>query len=160
MRVVVQVPDKDVPFTNIGDGATVEIDALAGKPLKTVIARVAESEDTATRTMRTEIDLPNTDGKLRRGMYGRVTLLLEVGQPDALTIPSNALAKKPENGKSTVKVVRDKVVRNVPVVIGADNGIRVEVLSGLKTSDLIITRANGVADEGTHVEIAGSKPSH
>ncbi|MFT3879001.1 MAG: efflux RND transporter periplasmic adaptor subunit [Gemmatales bacterium] len=160
MRVVVQVPDKDVPFTNIGDGATVEIDALADKPIKTVIARVAESEDTATRTMRTEIDLPNPDGKLRRGMYGRVTLLLEVGQPTAMTIPSTALTAKTENSRATVKVVRDKVIHKVPVIIGADNGIRAEVLSGLQANDLIVVRANGATEEGTHVEISGTYPSH
>ncbi len=160
MRVVVQVPDKDVPYTNVGDGATIEIDALAGKPFKTVITRVAESEDTATRTMRTEIDLPNTDGRLRRGMYGRVTLLLEAGQPTAMTIPSTALTAKTDANRATVKLVRDKVVHKVPVIVGVDNGIRVEVLSGLKADDSIIIRSNGVAEEGSHVEISGSKSSH
>jgi len=156
MRVVVQVPDKDVPYTQIGDGATVEIDALDDKPIKTVIARVAESEDTATRTMRTEIDLPNTDGRLRRGMYGRVTLLLEKGQPNAMTIPSTALTAKTDSTRAMVKVVRDKVVHKVPVIVGADNGIRVEVLSGLQANDAVVIRSNGVIDEGTHVEISGN----
>jgi HlyD family secretion protein len=160
MRVVVQVPDKDVPYTNIGDAATVEIDALDDKPINTLIARVAESEDTATRTMRTEIDLPNTDGRLRRGMYGRVTLLLEKGQPNAMTIPSTALAAKTDSARATVKVVRDKIIHKIPVIVGADNGIRVEVLSGLQANDAIVIRSNGVIEEGTHVEISGNHTSH
>lgn len=155
MRVIIQVPDRDVPFTNIGDTATVEIDALAGKPLKTAIARVAESEDTATRTMRTEIDLPNADGKLRRGMYGRVTLLLEVGQPMAITIPSVAVSGRTDSTSATVKLVRGNQVLRVPVTTGIDNGIRVEVLSGLTLSDSVIVRANGPLMDGAHVEISG-----
>jgi len=48
---------------------------------KVGIARWSEAEDPQTRTMRTEIDVPNPDGRLRHGMYGRVTLTLAEGTP-------------------------------------------------------------------------------
>ncbi len=154
MRVVVQVPDRDVPYTNAGDAATVEIDALPGEPLKTTVARVADSEDAATRTMRTEIDLPNPDGKLRRGMYGRVTITLQAAGAGALTVPTGAVAGKSEAGKGTVRVVRAGVVRVAPVVVGADDGIRAEILSGLTASDQIVVRSSGAAGDGTAVTVS------
>lgn len=160
MRVVVQVPDRDVPYANEGDTATVEIDALPGNSFKSVIARIAESEDAASRTMRTEVDLPNTDDLLRRGMYGRVTLLLQAGQPDAITIPSTALSGKTDGSRAMVKIVRNNVVRSLPVMLGADNGIRVEVLSGLTPNDSVIIRSNGAIDDGTPVKVSGAKSDH
>src|SRR5581483_5395262 len=74
MRVVVQIPDKDVPFAGPGDTAVVEIDALPGKKFNGKVSRIANAEDSQTRTMRTEIDLANADGILREGMYGRATV--------------------------------------------------------------------------------------
>jgi HlyD family secretion protein len=151
MRVVVQVPDRDVPYVDVGDTATIEIDALDGRVLKGVIARSAEAEDSQTRTMRVEIDILNTDGKLRRNMYGRVKLNLQVGSPTALRIPSVALVHKAEGERAMVRVLRDHRVHLVPVGIGIDTGVEVEVLRGLKQTDLVILKANGPLEEGTEV---------
>jgi len=157
MTVVVQVPDRDVPYVNAGDSATVEIDALSGRLLKSSITRAADSEDTATRTMRTEIDIPNPDGRLARGMYGRVTMLLEKGHPTAFTIPSATLTGRSAGDKATLRVVRNGTARTQPVVIGMDNGVEVEILAGVTVDDAVILRANGPIEEGTSVEV--SNPS-
>ena len=101
MRVIVQIPERDVPYADIGDPAIVEVDALPGVTFKTrgddkvQISRLAASEDPAMRMMRTEVHVKNPQGKLRRGMFGRVTLILEAWLPQALfRIPSSALAGK------------------------------------------------------------------
>jgi RND family efflux transporter MFP subunit len=176
MRVVVQVPDRDVPYVSLGDPAVIQIDALSDPALfkKTTstkpprrnerytftagVSRWADAEDPATRTMRTEIDVPNPDGLLRHGMYGSVTLVLAKGTPGALTIPSAALVGKAEDGNGTVRVVRGGKVHVAPVTYTTDNGVRVEVVSGLAPGDEIITRASGPVEEGTPVKIdaAGS----
>src|SRR5262245_24038455 len=76
-RVVVQVPDRDVPFTDPDDPAFVEIDALPGKRYPAKVSRIASAEDPDTRLMRVEVDVPNPrsklypHGELCRGMYGR-----------------------------------------------------------------------------------------
>ena len=44
-RTIVQVPDPDVPFCNVGDPATVKIDALGGRVFKGKVSRMAEAED-------------------------------------------------------------------------------------------------------------------
>src|SRR5262249_32296183 len=67
-RVVVQVPDRDVPFTDPGDPAVVEIDALSGRKFPAKVSRLAQSEDPQTRLMRVEIDLPNPKGEIKQGM--------------------------------------------------------------------------------------------
>lgn len=159
MRVVVQVPERDGPFVDVGDAAVVEVDALPGVVYKTVgdtkvvISRLAASEDAHSRMMRVEVDVQNPNGKLRRGMYARVSLILQVGAPSAVRIPTSAIFGKIENGKATVRVVRDDTVSIVPVQLGADSGTEVEVLTGLTAADLVIVQANGPIENGTAVAV-------
>jgi RND family efflux transporter MFP subunit len=163
MRVVIQVPERDVPFVDCGDPAEVEVDALPGVVFKTrgsdkvEVSRLAASEDPQTRMMRTEVHVKNTEGKLCRGMFGRVTLTLQVGARDAFRIPSAALFGKSNNGKAVVRVARGGKASFVPVRIGADNGSEVEILSGLTAEDRIIALAVAPLGEGTAVAVAESK---
>ena len=75
MRVIILVPDLDVPYVKRGDPATIRIDALQGRSFEGKIARFASSEN-EQKLMRTEVDLPNPDNVLRDGMYGTATLRL------------------------------------------------------------------------------------
>jgi multidrug efflux pump subunit AcrA (membrane-fusion protein) len=77
MRMIVAIPDRDVPFVDVGDAVEVEIDALPGKKWAAKVSRIAASVDPKTRTMRIEIDLPNPTGQIRSGMFGRVTIVFE-----------------------------------------------------------------------------------
>ncbi len=161
MRVVVQVPDRDVPYVNVGDPATLEIDALPGWSVKAAVSRYADAEDSGTRLMRAEVDVPNPDDKLRRGMYGRATLLLDTGAANALRIPADALIRKSTSGTASVRVVRDGRVHVVQVRVGTDNGIEAEVLAGLTRADQVIVRAAGPVEEGTAVTaVPAAAPGH
>jgi len=85
VRVVVLIPDMDVPYVNPGNKATVMIDNLPNKMAKdfegtagpVIVSRIANAQDPTTRNMRVEIDLVNKDGDLRAGMYGHVTIILD-----------------------------------------------------------------------------------
>jgi HlyD family secretion protein len=161
MRVVVRVPDRDVPYVSMGDPAVVEIDALPGVVFETKgtnkvgVSRWADAEDPQSRTMRTEVDVPNPEDRLRHGMYGRVALTLSEGTPGAVRVPSAALSGKAEGGRGTVRVVRDGKAHAVPVRYATDNGIEAEVVTGLAPTDVVIVRASGPLDEGTSVAIGG-----
>lgn len=152
MRVVVQVPDRDVPYTRAGNPAKIQIDALPGSNFAAKVSRVADAEDQQTRTMRTEVDLPNPDGTLREGMYGRVTITLDQSKP-GVTIPGSALVSEADNGVSQVFVVEHGAAHSRQVRVGADNGLRTEIVDGLKPEDLVIFRHNGALADGTPVEV-------
>src|SRR5579864_280998 len=137
MRGIVDVPDPDVPFTHQGSKADVEVDALPGQVIHGKVARTARSEDYNSRTMRTEIDLPNPEGNLASGMFGKATIYLG-SDPHAVTIPSTCLTGQPKDDQRSVFVVQDGKARLVPVRVGRDDGISVEVRSGLKATDQVI----------------------
>jgi HlyD family secretion protein len=152
MRVVVQIPDRDVPFCDRDDPATVEIDALPGEKFPGKVARISKSEDPETRLMHVEIDLLNPTGKIAHGMYGRVTILLEKSHLYAL--PASAVVNKTQGGKGKVFVIRGGQARLVPVVIGSDNGVRIGVVSGVSEGDQVIARPSSELSEGTPVQPA------
>lgn len=161
MRVIVQVPERDVPFVNVGDPAIITVDALPGVIFQSTpdqpvsVSRLAHSEDSHTHLMRVEIDLKNKDGRLHRGMFGRVKLQLQAGSPGATRIPSAALVGKAEDGKAMVRIVRDDVAHVIPVRYGSDNGSEVEILEGLTPADRVIIRAGGPVTNGTVVTTSG-----
>jgi RND family efflux transporter MFP subunit len=152
MRVIVQVPERDVPYTNVGDPAIIELTALGGTKLQAKVSRIANSEDRATRTMRTEIDVPNPSNRLRDGMFGKVTIIVDEGK-SGLTIPSSSLVTNPKTKKDSVFVVRDGKARLVPVVVGQDNGPRTEIESGLSAQDQVIVNPHAELTDGAAVEV-------
>jgi HlyD family secretion protein len=164
MRVVVQVPDRDVPFVDVGDPAEIHFDALPDVTFKSngtdkvEISRRADSEEPHTRMMRVEVHLKNPTGQIRCGMYGQARLILRAGAPSAVRVPSAALSGKAEGGRASVRVVRDDIAQIVPVRYGADNGSEVEILSGLTLADRVIVRASGPIDNGTQVTV-GADPA-
>ena len=152
MRVVLPIPDTDVPYANRGDKATLHIVALPGKTFEGTISRFSETEDAESRNMRTEVDIPNKDEILREGMYGRVTVVLQAAAADSMTIPSSGLLGQTGTGEGHVYIVRDAKAHEVKVQVGNDNGIETEILSGLKSDDQVITSYNGSITEGTPVK--------
>ena len=150
MRVVVQIPDRDVPYADPGDAAAVEIDALPGQKFEAKISRIANSEDPQTRLMRVEIDLPNPTGRIRKGMYGRVTIILEKGA-EGLSIPSAALVGKVHDGKAAVYVVRAGKAALTSVRVGNDTGLRMEITAGLRTDDDVILHPPSGLTDGAEV---------
>ena len=116
----------------------IEIDALPGEKFTGAISRIADSEDTQTRLMRVEIDLPNPKDRIHQGMFGRTTILLDrVKTP---SIFSSCLVGKTNEGKGSVYVVRDGHVHLTPVDIGQDNGVRVGILRGLTGKEQVVRR--------------------
>ena len=151
MRVVIQVPDRDVVLADAGDPVVVTIDALSGQTFEGTVARLAESEDPTTRTMRVEVDLENPDRLLRAGMYGSATIVLRPPTED-LTLPTACLAGHSGRDAATIYVVRDGKAHLVPVKTGGDDGVRVEVTSGLAPDDQVVLRADAPLEEGMPVE--------
>jgi HlyD family secretion protein len=145
VRVVTAVPDRDVPFTNVGDPAEITLDALGSEVFRGKVSRFAESEDPTSRTMHTEIDLPNPQNQLHAGMYGIAKIILDASLKDS-TLPASCLVGESKNGKGDVYVIKDGKAKKTQVTIGADDGIRVEIVAGLSPKDAVIVNTGSVAD--------------
>ncbi len=150
MRVVVYIPDSQVAYVDRGDEAVVRVQALGGEEFRGKVARFSNMEMASNRAMRAEIDIPNPTGRLRHGMYGDVTILLEPPS-NVLTVPSPGLIENDGHGAGSVYVVRGGKARKVSVRVGTDNGMIVEILSGLTEKDEVIVDFSGSVEDGSPV---------
>lgn len=152
IRVKTFLPEHDTVWADVGDPATVIFDALPGRSFSSEIARIAGALDPNTRTMQVEIDLPNVDGRLLPGLYGRTEVTLETHR-DALTLPATAV-RFTEEGESYVYAVgTDDSVRRRAVVIGFDDGNWLEITEGLSRSDRVADGLVGSLADGEHVQV-------
>src|SRR5262245_51883100 len=149
MRLIVQVPDADVPFADPGDAVQLDIPSLPGIPFRDLkISRISNKQDERTRTMRAEIDLPNKEGYLRDGMYGEVKIFLQKGARDAFTVPFPCVHGSKEKGNLRLYIVREGITRTVPIVLGQNNGRDAEIVSGLRAGDLVVMDHVGAFQTG------------
>ncbi len=155
MRVIVYVPDPDVPLTHDGQQADITITSLPGETFHGKVARTAVSEDYSSRTMRTEIDLPNPTGELKNGMFGSVTIRLGA-DPKHLTIPSDCLQGAEKDGHRFVYVVKDGKAHRVAVQVVQDNGVHAEIASGLRPDDRVIENHGSGLIDGVAVTVTNA----
>ncbi|AFL88944.1 RND family efflux transporter, MFP subunit [Terriglobus roseus DSM 18391] len=144
LRLTLPIPVNAV--SDVRDGQTVDVEVGSlHRTLQGKVSRTADSIQMATRTMNTEVDVPNPDGSLVPGMYAEVHLHL-ANRPAALSVPLDAV-----DGLGTsvqqVYTVRDGVIHQVSVKVGLQTANRVEILSGLNTGDkVIVGRHTGLSD--------------
>lgn len=157
IRVYVNVPEIYAPSVRPGVKSTIELSSISGKEFSGNVVRTAESIDPATRTLLTEIDVPNHKGELLPGAYAQVHFALNVQIP-RLSVPVNALLFRAEGVRAAV-VDANGQVQLKPVAIGRDYGRDVEVLSGVEASDLLVLNPADSLESGEKVSVkqAGAK---
>jgi RND family efflux transporter MFP subunit len=147
LRLRVPIPAALVPSVKLGDAVSVTIDAI-GRTIKGTITRTTGSLDMATRTEQVEIDIPNSDGTLQPGMFGKVSLDLRSG--NVLSVPVNAVDSS--TGQPFVMLVDGGgVVHKRDISEGISTPDRVEVASGLNPGDKVIVANLSAFNDGEHV---------
>ncbi len=134
-RLVIPVPESYVRYIRIGDPVKVTVPSLdrsvAGK-----VARFSVDVKEATRTMHTEVDVPNPGRVLMPGLFAEATLTLE-RRNRALAVPLEAVSH--EGDQATVYLVgRDGRIEDRKVVLGIETANDAEVLAGLNAGDMVV----------------------
>jgi multidrug efflux system membrane fusion protein len=152
IRVYVDVPEIYAPSVRNGVQATIDLPSLFGQHFTGEVTRTADSIDLATRTLRTEIDVPNRKGVLLPGSYAQVHFDVNV-KIERLLVPVNALLFRAEGMRAAVVGSGGKVHLK-PVVIGRDYGTTLEVLGGLDQNDAVILNPSDSLEEGQQVQVS------
>jgi RND family efflux transporter MFP subunit len=151
LRVCVAIPEVYSRAARTGATATFTLDEFPGEVFKGTLVRNANAIDSASRTLLTEVDVDNANGRLLPGAYVFVHLKL----PEAtrtVTVPSNTLLFRKEGLQ--VGVVRNGRVELVSVKMGRDSGNSVEIVSEVTESDSVVVSPSDSLMSGTQVNIA------
>ncbi len=151
LRVFVSVPQTNAPSIRAGLPAYIELREYPGQKFNGKIVRTADSIDPATRTLLTEIDVPNPDGRLLPGSYAEVHFAVPV-LITRMSIPVNTLLFRPEGPRVGV-VGSDHKVHLKAVSIGRDFGTKVEILGGLDPNDQLVVNPADSLEDGQEVNI-------
>jgi len=146
LRVYVNVPESYAPSMRRGLPANLKLTAFPADEFRGEVVRTADSIDPTTRSLLTEVDVPNPTGALLPGGYAQVHF--QVGLPgDNLQVPVNALLFRSE-GLRAVVVDSSDHARLQAVTIGRDYGTSLEVLSGLALEDRIVLNPPDALEAG------------
>jgi RND family efflux transporter MFP subunit len=151
IRVFVNVPEIYAPAIHTELGAYLELQQFPGQKFYGKVARTADSIDLNTRTLLTEVDVPNKAGQLLPGGYAQVHLEVKVNGA-RLEVPVNALLFRSE-GLRAVVIDDNHKTHLQPLMIGRDYGTTLEVLQGLKPTDWIVINPADSLDEGVQVNV-------
>ena len=151
IRVYVNVPESAAPSIRRGMVTRLELTQFPGRKIEGKVVRTAESIDPASRTLLTEIDVPNKSGELLPGGYAQVHLAVQIAG-ERLQVPVNALLFRSE-GLRAVVVDANHHVHLQPLTIGRDYGVTLEVLQGLHSNDWIVINPADSLDDGQQVNV-------
>jgi RND family efflux transporter MFP subunit len=157
LRVFIDVPQNAAPGVTEQQAAEVFVRELPGRIFKAQVVRTARALDPATRTLRTELFLPNPDGALMPGLYVQVKLTVQRETPGVL-IPARTLVLGKE-GPRVVVVSADRKAELRPVKLGRDFGPEIEVTEGLDGKEQLVENPTDDLENGRLVRVDGAGSS-
>jgi RND family efflux transporter MFP subunit len=152
LRVFVDVPQVFATDVKVGQEAVVFRREEPGRRFTGKVTRTANALEPATRTLRTQVDVPNPDGALLPGMYLQVTFTLQ-HEVTPVLVPTAALVIRTAGPKVAVLDAQDRVSYR-DVQLGRDYGAEVEVTAGLRDGEAVILHPGDDLPEGTAVRPA------
>ncbi len=158
LRTLLNVPQTEAGTVHVGQGADVLVGEIPGRTFSGRVTRTSNSIDLNSRTLLTEVQIPNPQGILLPGMYAQVRLRSERAN-SPLIIPSDAVIAGQEGLQvAMLAEPRDrqqdshaKQIRIVPIEVGRDYGAQIEVTSGLEGWEYVVVNPSDVVREGALV---------
>ena len=158
LRTYLNLPQSEADDVKVGQAATVTIADLPGRQFKGTVTRTANALDPATRTLLTEVQIPNQAGLLMPGMFAQVDLAVVRKNPPLL-IPGDTLIVR-SDGTQVARLAEDDTVHFTRIQVGRDYGDRIEVLAGLEEGARLVINPSDAVREGVKVKpVATERPA-
>ncbi|HET9364756.1 MAG TPA: efflux RND transporter periplasmic adaptor subunit, partial [Candidatus Angelobacter sp.] len=151
LRVFVSVPQSNAPAIRAGLPAYIVLREYPGQKFNGKVVRTADAIDPTTRTLLTEIDVPNPNGQLLPGSYAEVHFAVPI-QISRMSVPVNTVLFRPEGPRVAV-VGSDNKVHLKAIIIGRDFGTKIEILGGLDANDQVIMNPADSLEDGEEVNV-------
>jgi membrane fusion protein, multidrug efflux system len=150
VRVLVQIPQDVAPSVRVDAKALVTVREFAGRAFEGKVARSAGALDPASRTMTTEVRIPNPSRELLAGMYAQVAITMPMPHR-VLEVPASAVMADARGVH--VGVVEGGKIRLAAVVVERDNGATIDIATGLDEQDTIVKLGSADILDGRPVTV-------
>jgi membrane fusion protein (multidrug efflux system) len=156
VNVYIQVPDKELSQIKTGMKAELTVPTAPGKTYRGIVERVSPVIERTTRTSQVEIKITDSDGSLRSGMFGDIIIVIDE-KTNVLLIPLDSVLYEKEGRQGPYCfVVENNIVKKRTLVIGIVQTDIVEVVSGLKVGDKVVTLGKENLSDGSTIKIIES----
>jgi membrane fusion protein (multidrug efflux system) len=145
------VPEKDVGKLKAGQDVQFRVDAFPDREFKGRISTIYPSLEEKTRTLQAEALVPNNDGRLKPGLFAKVTLFTGVAR-DIVLVPVTAILY--EDSRTKVFVVDGDKAKERSVKIGSKQGEYVEISEGLQKGETVVVAGQNNLAEGVKISVA------
>lgn len=152
LRVVIDIPEGDAVYVDVGTKVELRIPSLDKQVLESKITRSSWSLENSSRTLTAEIELPNRDLKLRPGLFVQAKVTV-AEREEALVIPKTAIITL-DKQSVCYGIGSDGTLQKRVVETGLESGTEIEIRSGLTESESIVGANVSAFREGRIVEIA------
>jgi membrane fusion protein (multidrug efflux system) len=157
VKVEFNVPERFLSQLRVGQPIEVTVAAFPGRAFQGVVFFVSPFVDPGTRTALVKAEIPNPRGELKPGMFANLDLTLKV-KDNAVVVPESALV--PSGERMTVFVVDDKGLAQMrPVTVGVRMAGLIELASGVKAGEMVITEGVQKVAPGAPVKVASPPPA-
>ncbi|MDZ7652685.1 MAG: efflux RND transporter periplasmic adaptor subunit [Burkholderiaceae bacterium] len=153
LKVDFRLPERTFTQLKVGQAVEVSTDAVPGLLYKGRVDAINPRIESGGRSLEVRAELPNTDGKLRPGMFARVRVIVG-DRAEALLVPEEAIV--PQGDKFFVFRVVDDKAQRVPVKLGVRRDGQVELLDNIKAGDRVVTAGVRVQRDGQPVRVLAS----
>jgi len=150
--VLAEVLERQAGWIQTGQRAQVELDYLPGKPLQGTVDFIYPELDMRARTLKVRLRFDNESGVFQPNMFARVTIH-GTETPAVIHVPREALIRGGAMDR-VVLAMGDGKFRAQRVEVGIESGDRVEILSGVGTTDMVVTSGQFLIDSESNLESA------
>ena len=154
VKVVVSVNESDFPRIKKGQKVDVKLDVYGDEVFTGTVYLIHPSIDSETRTFQVEVTLPNSDNRVRSGMFARV--IFNFGAKKNVVVPDMAVVKQTGSGNRYVYVYNDGKVSFNKVELGQRLGDSYELISGVTSGSDVVISGQSRLNDGMEVGIANS----
>lgn len=150
LRMKFGVNAGDIKYFSVGDHVAIYVEGISSEQSQGQVVTVARSADPVTRTFQVEVEIDNSDGVFKPGMFARAEIVIESFE-DILVIPHRSIVNRSDG--DYVFVVHGDAVRFAAIKLGVEFDGMVQVLDGLSPSDTIVTLGQDYLDDGFKIRI-------
>ncbi len=149
LRLVIPAPERAVPDLRLGETIDVKVSTL-GRKFSGKIVRFSDQIDTQTRTMHTEVEVPNASFELVPGMYASVEIPLRKAAK-VLAVPTQVVQPTGQDKGTVLRVNDSNQIERRTVTTGVQTATEIEIVSGLNENDRVIFGSQGQYQPGQRV---------